>query len=60
MHVPTHTGLEKENQEIQNHHIYHEVVFHCFNTYRSINTMPGMKRCNNISVLHPTSKIGFI
>lgn len=60
MQLPTHTRLEKENQKIQIHHIYHKVVFHCFNTYKGIKAVPGMKRSNNINVLHPTSKIAFI
>lgn len=60
VHVPTHTGLEKEKQKIQYHHIYYEVVFHYFNMYKGIKAMPGMKRSNNINVLHPTSKIAFI
>lgn len=59
-YVPTHIGLEKKKQKIQNHHMYHKVVFHSFNIYKGIKAIAGMKRSNNINMLHYTSKIAFI
>ena len=55
----THTELEKKNGKFSII-TCREAVFHCFNTHQSIKAMPGIKRFNNINVLHLTLKIPLI